>query len=127
MDFNFMGDAIATTAPTALDAGSGMMSSDLLGQSMADIGGQAVETIPQDSLWGNIGSGIASGASSAGNFLTSDAGASLVGSGVNLYGAYNANQLGKDQLKIQEAQLAQSQDAYDRDVLADEARSNLSW
>jgi len=74
-------------------------------------------------FWENAGNSL----SGVGNFMTSDTGANLLGVGANLYGAYNANQLGKSQLALQQEQLRMNQDAYDRNIASEEARKKLNF
>jgi len=81
----------------------------------------------ETSLFSGLGDSLLSGLSATGDFLKSDQGANILKGGAGLYGAYSANQLGKDQLGIQNQQLLMQQDAYNRNVKADEARQNLNF
>ena len=61
------------------------------------------------------------------NFLQSDQFSNLLGTGADLWGAYNANEAMDKQFKLADQSMAMSQDAYQRDKDAEERRQNLNF
>ena len=123
MALDFMGNVIDTGGAMAFDAG--VAGADVVGQNMADIGQNALATtVPADpSMMENIWGGM----KDTGNFLTGNNMTNALKTGIAGYGAYNQNKLGRGMLSNQNQQLAMAQDAYDRNVDADKARTELTF
>lgn len=129
--------AVQTAVPTMTDATlnagvdqaiSGTMANSLgqiSGNTFNQIGKQGVaNSIPDvapTSMWDSIGDY----AGKAGNFMTSNQGANAMKLGTGAFNMYNQNKGMNHQIDVQNAQLAQSEDAYARNKAADERRQKL--
>ena len=128
-----LGSTISTGASNLWDGVSGMAqdTGNYLtgGTIMQDTGDFLTGTGKESMVNGvnQIDQGLWGTAKDAGNYLTSDKGANLMKAGIGGFNAYNSYNQGKANQNMMNQQLGMQQDAYNRDVEADNARQNLNF